>query len=192
MKNTTLLRIAAYILLCFSVAWPQNKNLITMKIIHCSGPNIVTDKGTDHGVVQDMLFSIIKIKEEKESVVGTAKVRIIKNSKSGLKVTALNKGETVQVGDVLREQDDTQEILLSLKEAETSPVQNEDSNASLQSAGKENISPQDTKYIKSLENKVQEKEKKESHTSGLLTGVGVCCGIYLVATLFYVAGQDNK
>ena len=194
-KSTALFLVAAQIMFCFSMAWSQEKNLITMKIIQCSGPNLVTDKGTDHGVIQDMAFSIIKLKDGKESVVGTAKVRVIRNNKSGLKIIALNTDATVQVGDLLRELDDSQEILSSLKETESSPVQNMDNKSTLQDAEKGNsktdkTTPDDA-YVKSLENKIHEKDKKDSHTNGILVGAGVCCGIYLIASLFYAAGQDK-
>lgn len=39
------------------------------------------------------------------------------------------------------------------------------------------------KKVKNLENRINENDKKEAHQSGIVTGIGICCGIVLILAI---------
>jgi len=168
-----------------------------MTIQTIKGSNLIADKGTDHGVSPDMEFSIIRLIKEKEDVIGKAKVLVAKNNRSGLRVTVLHFGEKIKTGDRLRaiSVDEVANDYSLLQETERIS----DQTAQTSKLSNPPISPSERNTISSemkfqdLENRIQEQEKKNRHNSGLIAGIGICCGIYVLASLVLYAGaQENR
>jgi len=182
-RRTAVLLLIAHAIFLFVPAFSQDRALYTMSVTAVKNNTIIAGKGSDHGITPDMVFSIIRVKDNEEYSVGEAKVVLVKNNRCGLRVTNLSYSELVKVGDLLRETEFLDDLIL-LQETEHLSKQKAASGSSPTSA--------DDKYVRSLETRLQEKEKDSSHNSGLLTGIGICCGIYLIASLVVYAEQQNK
>lgn len=191
--NTLLLMSA---LLLVSVVRSQDNISVTMKITAIQGLNLVGDKGLSSGIKKDMEFSIIRVSGSTENVIGSAKVVISKSTLSGLKINTVQAGEKVKIGDILKEKNETADMLSLLAETENLPDERVEQKSywdTAKSAEKPEASTsQQNPGVKELQNKVQEMEKKDSHNSGLMTGIGICCGIYLIASVVVYTSQQNN
>jgi len=193
-KRTAVSLLIAHAIFLFAPGFSQDKVLRTMTVTVVKNSTLVAGKGSDYGITPDMEFSIIRVNNNKEYAIGEAKVVLVKNNRCGLRVTNLTDSELVKVGDLLREKEIEDDLAL-LQETEDIAGQKTISNAPANSAvvaTKNETASSDDRYVQSLETRLKEKEKDESHNSGLLTGVGICCGIYLIASLVLYADQQNK
>lgn len=144
---------------------------IEMQIIALKGNNLASNKGSQDGVIVETEYQIVRRTGNNEEILGTAKVSKVISDKSGLKITTLRKGRNVAKGDWLIELTQTADDLLIILDEPNSSNEYE-------------------QKVEELENKLAEKEKKSSHTSGIITGIAICCGIVLLLNIGAAAGSE--
>ena len=165
-----ILLVSCYLVLIVNSVFSSTQP-IEMQILALKGNSLASNKGSMHGVIKDTEYQIVRRSGSNEEILGTAKVYITKSDKSGLKILSLRKGKTVIKGDWLIELTETEENILTTLEDSNSPDQYK-------------------QKAEDLEKELQENKVKDSHQSGLITGIAICCGIVLILNLGAAAGSN--
>lgn len=144
---------------------------IEMRIVAVKGNNIVASKGELQGVLKNTEYQIVRRSNQNENILGTAKVFVTKQDKSGLKIISLRKGKVVMEGDWLVELSEQEESIFSELDGSSSVGRND---------------PQ----VDNLQRELIEEKSKRSHTNGMLAGAAICCGIVLLLNIGVAAGSQ--
>ncbi|HOX87570.1 MAG TPA: hypothetical protein PKW76_16335 [bacterium] len=169
--STILVFFNCLYLMLPSISFSNPDTNLSMTILAIKDNNIVANKGVQHGISEKMTFYIVRVVNEREIKIGAAEVALTRSTKSGLRIIYLVSGEQAKIGDILVQRE--VEDILSILDDTQKP---------------ENYY-QDDKYVRLLENQIQEEKVEDSHNSGIVAGMAICCGLVLLLDMLAAASE---